>query len=209
MANMSHQSLTKKKTGHSNSLWNVAISPGWSDLEYDLLRVGVMKFGIGRWNDITKSNLIGTKLVMPCYLQLQRQMGQQSLAGFMGLHVDIDAVSADNAKKEGVRKYGTVLINMGDKLTKEKKEELKIINKKKFGLPQEYIDTLILPKPESIRVYEIYKILNSRTTLSSSEKIVHLNAILKNLERKLSIIDRGGTVKAYSYVRYADWKAQK
>lgn len=46
----------------------------------------------------------------------------------MGLHVDIDAVSADNAKKEGVRKYGTVLINMGDKLTKEKKEQLKIVN---------------------------------------------------------------------------------
>jgi hypothetical protein len=33
---------------------------------------------------------------MACYLQLQRLMGQQSLAGFMGLHVDIDRVKSDN-----------------------------------------------------------------------------------------------------------------
>lgn len=38
-------------------------------------------------------------------------MGQQSLSGYMGLHVDIDAVFEENKKKPGVRKYGTVLIN--------------------------------------------------------------------------------------------------
>lgn len=39
----------------------------------------------------------------------------------MGLHVDIDAVFQENKMKKGVRKYGTVLINQGDKLTKEQK----------------------------------------------------------------------------------------
>lgn len=51
-------------------------------------------------------------------------MGQQSLSGFMGLHVDIEAVFEENKKKKGVRKYGTVLINQGDKLTKEEKVKL-------------------------------------------------------------------------------------
>jgi hypothetical protein len=46
-------------------------------------------------------------------------MGQQSLAGFLGLHVDLDRISQDNAKIQGTRKYGTVLINQGDKLTRE------------------------------------------------------------------------------------------
>ena len=64
------------------------------------------------------------KQIMACYLQLQRIMGQQSLGGFLGLHVDIDRVSEDNAKIKGTRKYGTVLINMGDKLTPEKKVQL-------------------------------------------------------------------------------------
>lgn len=58
---------------------------------------------------------------MACYLQLQRLMGQQSLSGYLGLHVDIDRVSKDNSERKGTRKYGTVLINMGDKVTPEKK----------------------------------------------------------------------------------------
>lgn len=64
--------------------------------------------------------MISTKEVMSCYLQLQRLIGQQSLAAFMGLNIDIDRVGADNAKKKGKRKMG-VLINEGDRLTKADK----------------------------------------------------------------------------------------
>ena len=53
-------------------------------------------------------------------------MGQQSLAGFLGLHVDIDRVAKDNNGIKGKRKYGCVLINEGDKKTKEEKENLKL-----------------------------------------------------------------------------------
>lgn len=42
----------------------------------------------------------------------------QSLAGFMGLRVDIDAVKRDNEAKQGFRKYG-FLVNEGDKITKQ------------------------------------------------------------------------------------------
>lgn len=54
MANMSNQILANTRKGQSNSLWNVSLQSGWSQLEYDLLRVGVMKFGIGKWNALQK-----------------------------------------------------------------------------------------------------------------------------------------------------------
>jgi hypothetical protein len=46
-------------------------------------------------------------------------LGQQTLSGFLGLKVDIDRVYQDNLKKEGFRKFNTILINTGDKLTRE------------------------------------------------------------------------------------------
>ena len=47
------------------------------------------------------------------------------MAGFLGLHVDLELVSKENKKNRGMRKYGNVLINEGDKKTKEEKEVLK------------------------------------------------------------------------------------
>ena len=52
------------------------------------------------------------------YLQTQRLLGQQSLAGFMGLHLDLERILDNNKQKTGLRKFG-YLINEGDKLTKE------------------------------------------------------------------------------------------
>lgn len=66
-----------------------------------------------------------------------------------------------------------------------------------------------MPKADEIRVYSIYKIVNPRSRLATMEKLCHLIAIMKNLERKMSIIDRGGSVIAYSYVKYHDWKNMK
>ena len=54
------------------------------------------------------------------YMQTQRLLGQQSLAEFMGLHLNLEKVwEVNNAKREGkyVRKAG-LLINMGDNPTK-------------------------------------------------------------------------------------------
>ena len=73
-------------------------------------------------------------------------MGIQSLGGFLGLHIDIDRLFKDNMAKKGVRKYGTVLINQGDKLTPEEKIRLKNENNAIYGLSDEYIAYLKLPK---------------------------------------------------------------
>ena len=75
MANLSREMQVKQKSGQSASLWNISLSPGWSDLEMRLLKAGVMKFGIGKWTDLYKSQILPTKNIMQCYLQLQRVMG--------------------------------------------------------------------------------------------------------------------------------------
>ena len=73
-------------------------------------------------------------------------MGQQSLAGFLGLHVDVDQVFQDNMRKKGLRKSEGVLINQGDKLRPEEKNKLTEENQENYGLSEEYLEYLTLPK---------------------------------------------------------------
>lgn len=49
-----------------------------------------------------------------------------------------------------MRKYGCVLINQGDKLTKDIKEKLVKENHNLYGLKKDYIDYLPLPKASKI-----------------------------------------------------------
>ena len=66
-------------------------------------------------------------------------------------------------------------------MTKEEKDELKAKNKLKYGLSEEYIDYLHIPKACDVKVFEIHKILNARKKLTTSEKIEHLLDIKKAL----------------------------
>ncbi len=36
----------------SKSLWNYSLSPGWTKEEVEILKLALMKFGIGKWNQI-------------------------------------------------------------------------------------------------------------------------------------------------------------
>jgi hypothetical protein len=96
-------------------------------------------------------------------------MGQQSLSGFLGLHIDIDKVFADNEKRTGLRKYGCVLINQGDKLTPERKIELVRINNLKYGLQADYINHLALPAGCDVKVYQLDKIISARKKFTTVE----------------------------------------
>ena len=40
--------------GQSRSLWNFALSPGWDPKEAEILKIALMKFGVGRWVTIAK-----------------------------------------------------------------------------------------------------------------------------------------------------------
>jgi hypothetical protein len=45
----------------SRSLWNYALSPGWTAQEVEILKIALMKFGIGRWKIIVESDCLPTK----------------------------------------------------------------------------------------------------------------------------------------------------
>ena len=65
--------------------------------------------------------------------KLCRLLGQQTLVGFIGLHIDIKAVRADNDKKDGKRKKG-LLVNSVEKLTRAQVDALKVVNQMRYGL---------------------------------------------------------------------------
>lgn len=74
-----------------------------------------MKYGIGRWVQILETGLLPGKLIQQLNGQTQRLLGQQSLAAYTGLRVDIDRVRADNeARVDAPRKSG-LIINTGRK----------------------------------------------------------------------------------------------
>lgn len=91
-------------------------------------------------------------------------------------------------------------MNQGDKLTKEEKEALCRINHAKYGLSNEYIDQLTLPKPSKVRVYDINSILKSRKKMSISEQIDLFKDIKENLDKKLKILAKGREIKEFTYL---------
>ena len=83
------------------------------------------------------------------YLQAQRLLGQQSLAEFMGLHLDLERIGRDNqAKVDVVRKNG-VIINTGDNPSKLEVYKKREAHKYKYGLGQQAVANLQLPKVQT------------------------------------------------------------
>jgi len=84
-------SAMSKKIEHnqSKSLWNYTLSPGWRTEEVHILKLALMKFGIGKWKKIVKSKCLAGKSIGQIYMQTQRLLGQQSLGDFMGLHLSL------------------------------------------------------------------------------------------------------------------------
>ena len=60
-----------------------------------------MHFGVGRWQDISRSNCLPGKTPAQLNLQTQRMLGQQSTAEFVGIHLDPAKVHEENAKIQG------------------------------------------------------------------------------------------------------------
>lgn len=84
----------------------------------------------------------------------------------MGLHLNVDLIRKDNDKKEGVRKYINVLINMGDKLTSDEKAELKKKNKALYGLPRDFYQNIELPLAAELKVFKVDDCLNHKKDIS-------------------------------------------
>ena len=97
-----------------------------------------MKFGIGRWQTIIKLGCLPSKTISQMNIQTQRLLGQQSIAEFMGLHVNLDQVFIENMKKTGpeVHRKNNFIINMGDTMTKAAREQKIAENKARYSLSQ-------------------------------------------------------------------------
>ena len=135
-----------------------------------------------------RSGVLPTKMIQQCYLQTQRLMGQQSLAEFMGLSVDIDRIELDNRKKQGIRKCG-FLVNQGGKLTPEEKKNLIEINRERYGLSEIEVANIKLPAAKYlVEIYQIEKITNSKSKMSVVEKMNHLIKLQEALLNKLDNI---------------------
>ena len=112
-------------------------------------------------------------------------MGQQSLAEFLGLHLDIDAIYKKNkANKDATRKMG-LIVNQGDKMTAEIKKEKQAENQLKYGLTAQQIKDIKLPAPTAVQIFSVSKIVQSKCGLSTIEKIQHLLELEKALKEKL------------------------
>lgn len=117
--------MSKKIEHHqSKSLWNYTLSPGWKPEEVNILKKAIQRFGVGKWKKIINSKCLPGKSIGQIYMQTQRLLGQQSLAEFMGLHLNLEAVFSDNMKKVGVTRKNNFIINTNDNLTKDDKKRL-------------------------------------------------------------------------------------
>lgn len=90
--------------------WNFTPSPGWTVEESATLRLLLMDIGIGRWVQILGTGLLPGKLIQQLYGATQRLLGQQSLAAFTGLRLDVDRIRAENeARTDAPRKSGLII----------------------------------------------------------------------------------------------------
>ena len=141
--------LAGPKIGDARSLWNFTPSPGWTKEEVGVLRLCLMKFGVGMWVQIVDSGVLPGKQIQQLNGQTQRFLGKQSLAEYTRLKVDVDAIRADNLAKQGpeiYRKNG-LITNQGSKMKPDALRELRAANEAKYGLTDEQVDAIVLPDP--------------------------------------------------------------
>ena len=141
--------LAGPKIGDARSLWNFTPSPGWTKEEVGVLRLCLMKFGVGMWVQIVEAGVLPGKQIQQLNGQTKRFLGQQSLAEYTRLKVDVDAIRADNLAKQGpeiYRKNG-LITNQGGKLKPDALRALREANEAKYGLTDEQVEAIVLPDP--------------------------------------------------------------
>lgn len=183
-----------KKVGDSVSLWNYTLSPGWSNEEVEVLKVLLIKYGIGRWRKIEQSQCLPGKSISQLIIQTQKLLGQQSLAEFIGLRIDLEKVFHDNNNKKGQSGYvwkNNNLINNDSSLSVKEKKKKIIYNRMKYSIPDKLLRDVKIPKflfnktPSSLNLKQIRSEKNNFTII---EKIDHSKNYIHCLKQKLKII---------------------
>eukprot|EP01114_Cavostelium_apophysatum_P013695 TRINITY_DN3376_c0_g1_i2.p1 TRINITY_DN3376_c0_g1~~TRINITY_DN3376_c0_g1_i2.p1 ORF type:complete len:321 (+),score=67.40 TRINITY_DN3376_c0_g1_i2:110-964(+) len=197
--------LRQKKllSADSPSLWNATLAPGWTREETEILRLAMMKFGVGAWTKIVKSGCMPGKLPAQINLQAQRLCGQQALGDFMGIHLDPEMLWTENNAKQGpdiVRKNGCI-VNTGNNPTVEQRRKNIEENKKKFGLSKEEIDAIEMPTVTLVP-QDAELVLNEKKS-----KLRNLRQLLIIMESRLQLL--GGDLSATAVPQDSDEKPAK
>eukprot|EP00750_Incisomonas_marina_P000392 INCI10307.2.p1 GENE.INCI10307.2~~INCI10307.2.p1 ORF type:complete len:321 (-),score=65.52 INCI10307.2:242-1204(-) len=134
-------------TGHSKSLWNHTLSPGWTNEETRVLYLCLQKYGIGNYKKILQNMHLPEKTMAQINNQTQRFLGQQATKEFHLMKVDLDAVNAWNAAKKGkhIQRKNGCIINSGNKLEREDVRKLQESHIERFGLSEEYQRHIVIP----------------------------------------------------------------
>lgn len=136
-------------SANSRSLWNMTLSPGWSEAEAEVLREALMFWGVGRWAAIAKARVLPGKTPAQLNLQTQRMLGQQSLAEFMGIRLDPRQVWEENAKRQGaeVKRKNGCIVYTGNSRSAAERAALLEQNRARYELPPERIPPSVRAAP--------------------------------------------------------------
>ena len=167
----------------SQSLKNATIVPRWRPDEVAVLKVALMKFGIGRWKKIVKSEVLPGKTPIQLSKQTQTLLGQQSLAEYLHLHLDIDKIAAFNAQKTGVSRKKNRIINTGNNPESKELKRLREFNQQTFGLTSAQIKSLVIPRISTLSIIQSLQ----GDSIAKLEQLYQLKA---KVEEKLKKICR-------------------
>jgi len=131
-----------QNSNDSKSLWNFTLSPGWSQFDAHILRLGLMRYGCGSWRDIGRH--FPLKNCGQLNLQTQRLFGQQALAEFQKVHIDPNQIKVVNDKIDGFRK-NTCLINTGNNVSSAENQRRREQHTKDKGIPKELFEQIQVP----------------------------------------------------------------
>lgn len=129
---------------------NQTVAPGWCAEEVRVLRVALMKFGIGQWKAIMKSQCLPGKTSAQLSSQTQRLLGQQSLAEYLHLHLDIDKVAAYNQSRTDVKRKANCIVNTGNNPDVQSLKALRHFNQERFGLTKAQVRLMKLPRVSAL-----------------------------------------------------------
>ena len=80
-----------------------------------------------------------------------------------------------------------------DKLTPQEKERLRAENQQKYGLTKAQVEAIKLPAVQHlVEIFQVEKIINPKSTLSTMEKINHLIKLEDALLNKLDLVRKSG-----------------
>ncbi|KAK8813215.1 hypothetical protein WA158_002807 [Blastocystis sp. Blastoise] len=195
----------KLLSSDSKSMWNVTLSPGWNEKEIEVLRLAVMKYGIGSWKQIANANVLPGKNITQIVGQVQRLMGQQSLREFLKIHLDPYVVGKENAKRISVKRKNGMIVNDGNQMTTEESRLLHDRNKDLYSLSLQEVDNIIIPKLSITDTSNDMKIIE-REALNRNNKLKQLselrntlNILLSSLHKRISPMTQKRKRRHYEY----------